>query len=359
MLREIKIDLQYQPTIPGPPPQEGNLYQRACNGDEKTVSHWRDTWIKNYQAAKDHFGDFGSKSMGLLYGANRHKPAIVIGSGPSLKHSIKALKENAESKFPVMTVSCMHNFGLFEDSGFHADYYLSLDAGDIVFDDMSEGCKEKAGYYWEKTKGKTLVAYAASPPELWTKWQGDVYLFNTLMPDPEVRKIKEGIAKFTSYISCGGNALGGCMYVAKALMGSAEIMYVGADFCFDYDDTFHSYKTKYDDPGTYIRAVDVFGNMRKTWQSYMNFKFWFDHIACNVPGSWVNCSEGLMGAYRDGNIAQFKYMPLEKALIPYQSADTLFIEERDASGKITGNRTPLSVGDYWANPLNERDFTFF
>ena len=358
MLRTIDIDLQYQQTIPGPPPREGDLYRKAAAGDKSTIGHWKDTWEKNFKDAKDHFGELGSKSFGQLHGINRHKPAIVIGSGPSLKHSMEALKENRGSPSPVLSISALHNFGYFEDEGCHADYYLSLDSGGVVIDDVSETRNQDGKFYWEKTKGKTLLAYAASDPRLWELWQGDIYLFNTLVPDPEVRKMKDKVEVFTHYISCGGNALGACMYAAKAVMGSSAIMYVGADFAFDYDNTFHSYKTQYDNPGRYITAVDVFGNTRKTWQSYMNFKYWFDHVACNVPGSWVNCSEGLMGAYREGNIQQYEYKSLHDALIPYESADVLFLEEKKANGESL-SRTPFNLADFWANPKNDKNVTFF
>ena len=61
--------------------------------------------------------------------------------------------------------------------------------------------------------------------------------------------------------------------------------------------------------------MDVFGNRVKTWKSYYNFKVWFDYIAENVPGTYINCTEGgIFGAYRDGNIKAVKQMPLQTFL---------------------------------------------
>jgi hypothetical protein len=161
MLKTIEIDLIYQPLIDGPPQSQDQLYSQACSGDEVTVNTWREIWLRNYKAAKERFGSFGDKSIGQLHGINLNKPAIVLGSGPSLKENIDALKDNAQMKNPVLTVSCLHNFGYLEDEGIHADYYLSLDSGPIVVSDVSEGRKEKAEHYWEKTKGKKLLAYVA------------------------------------------------------------------------------------------------------------------------------------------------------------------------------------------------------
>lgn len=360
MLKEIKIDLLYQRLIDGPPPRLGDPYKNACRGDKDTIEAWRDTWVKNYQAAKDHFGELKSKTIGSLYGINRQRPCIVVGSGPSLADALPTLKANSESDNPVMVVSCLHNFGLFEDHGFHADYYLSLDSGKIVLDDIAEGREAVPDYYWEKTKGKTLLAYASSDPGLWANWQGEVMLFNALIPDAEIMGKKKEIENFTHYISSGGNALGACLYVAKALMCSDPIMFVGADFCFGYDNTFHSYKTHYDNVGQYIMWRDVYGIPRKTWASYLNFKFWFDDRACNVPGNYINCSGGLLGAYDEGNIKQFQYMPLNKALEPYVSHDVLYLEKVDGTGKrIAGEKEPFKTRDYWDNPNYNVDVTFF
>lgn len=329
MLREIKIDLQYQNAIPGPPPAQGDLHQNACRGDNATIAHWREAWLKNCQANKERFKSFAEHSVGKLHGLNRNKPAIICGSGPSLKHSIEALKENAEMEHPLLNVSCLHNFGYFEDNGFHADFYLSLDAGEIVLKDVFESRDKSPEHYWEQTKGKKLLASVLSPPKLFDLWQGEIYLFHTIIPEPTLHAELQAIESFRHYFSCGGNALGACFYAAKCLMSSDLIHFVGADFCFDYDDKFHSYATAYDKPGGYVMMTDVFGMPRKSWPSYLNFKFFFDWVACNIPGRYVNCSEGLLGAYKEGNIQQFQYMSLKDALLPYKAAEKVYLERRD------------------------------
>src|SRR3954466_8461900 len=115
MLREIKIDLQYQPLIEGPPPHHGDPMAIACRGDDATIKSWRETWLKNCKMNKEKFGSFAEHSVGRLHASNQHKPAIICGSGPSLRHSIDALRENSKMEHPLLTVSCLHNFGYFED----------------------------------------------------------------------------------------------------------------------------------------------------------------------------------------------------------------------------------------------------
>lgn len=332
MKRNVDIVLEYQPPIDLIPPNYGDIYKQACSGDKVTVETWRKTWVDHYRSAKDRFGNFAEKSYGQLFGINRHKPAIVIGSGPSLKYSLEALKTISERQNPLLMVSCLHNFGLFEDQGFHADYYLSLDSGGVVIDDVSESRNKDGGFYWEKTKGKKLLAYVASDPRLFDLWQGEIYLFNCLLPDMALREEIGKIERFSHYISSGGNALGACMYTAKAVMGSSEIIYVGADFCFDYDHKFHAYQTHYDNVdgkgiGTVIRWPDVFGNARATWPSYLNFKFWTDWVAMNVPGNWASASEGLLGAYPEGNLRRIKMAPLNLLTEHYRIAEEVDLGE--------------------------------
>jgi hypothetical protein len=64
--------------------------------------------------------------------------------------------------------------------------------------------------------------------------------------------------------------------------------------------------------------VDVWGNSVLTWQSYYNFKSWFDWVASQVPGIYFNCTEGgLLGSYPEGNIAQIHQMRLSDFLRMY------------------------------------------
>lgn len=352
MLKTINIDLLYQQLIDHPPLTTDQLHANACSGDANTVDHWRETWIANMKANKEACGSFAENTVGKLYNHNKHRSAIVIGSGPSLAESLDGLRQNQKLKDPLLTISCLHNFGYFVDEGIKVDYYVSLDAGPIVLSDVSEGRKKKD--YWKDTKDCTLIAYTCTDPKLLKKWQGKIYYFNTIIPDEPIRGALESIEKFTHYVSTGGNALGACMYIAKAIMGSLAIMYVGADFCFSYDNKFHSYSTGYDNLGSYVIHPDVFGVPRKTWVSYLNFKYWFDKIAMTVPGDWINCSYGLLGAYLGGNIRYFKYMSLETALVPYEMTETVQIEDKD--GK---NRQGLDLAEFFSDTQYSKDIAFF
>ena len=373
MKRTIDIELSLQPGIDAVPPQYGDPYKQACTGDGITIETWRKTWTDNYKFTHDRFGSLGDNSVGQLYGINRHRPCVVVGSGPSLKDAIPALVKNKLQPNPVTTISCLHNFGYFEDEGCHSDYYITLDAGDIVLDDVWQGRKHPAEYYWEKTKDKILLASAVTPPKLFDAWKGKVYLFNILLPDLPLRQEFAKVEVFNHYISCGGNALGGCVYLAKTLFGSGEIIIVGGDFCFGYTHQFHSYETPYDNikgkgVGNVIRWPDIYGISRVTWPSYLNFKFWFDWLTLNIPGRWSSASEGIFGSYPEGNLKSVRYGILENLLETYQTADVLNIGEYQfvngvMSPKVDEKgvmiKTPKLVSEIWKDPKQPMEITFF
>lgn len=352
MIKNIDIDLIYQPFLQAPPMAPEQLQQQATSNDSGTMSYWGETWIKQTKANKEFFTNFGDRSISKLYGINQHKPAIIIGSGPSLKYAIRDLKINQNLANPLLTISCLHNFGYFQDEGVKVDYYLSLDSGEVVIKDMSEGRNQED--YWEDTKDKKLLAYVGSHPDLFKKWQGEIYLFNTLLPSGELREQIDGVEKFTSYISSGGNALGACMYIAKEYMGSPTIMFVGADFCFSWDNQFHSYKTSYDELGQIVIHPDVFGIPRKTWTSYLNFKFWFDKVAMMVPGTYINCSFGLLGSYLGGNIKHFQYASLETAMAQYIQTEQVTI-----ISNATNEKSTLYLKDFYKDTQNPDGTVFY
>lgn len=315
MIKKVEMEFQFKNTILAAPQSSKEQYSQACSNDTVTVNHWRDKWIGNVKANKEKFGSFKEHGVGKLFGTNKLKPCIVVGSGPSLANNIQGLKDT----HGIPIVSCLHNYQYMVDNGINVDYYVSLDAGAVVIDEISEGGKLTHAEYVESTKDKTLLAFVGSNPKLFENWKGKVYLFNCPVPDPSYHDEIEKLEKFHTLVSTGGNVLGACTYIAKAILGSNPIIFTGADFCFSYTRKFHAWNSKYDaDIGEAIRGIDVWGNSVLTWQSYYNFKVWFDWLAASVPGLYINCTEGgLLGSYPEGNIVQIKQMTLEDCLWMY------------------------------------------
>jgi hypothetical protein len=298
------MDLEFLPYLNEAPVQPAQLQKQAVSNDETTIQAWKETWIKNAQVNHKNAGTFLDSHLGTQFGRFRNQPAIVLGSGPSLKNSIEALKQN--ETIPV--ISCLHNFHYLVDNDIKVDLWVTLDSGEVTIEEISEGGKHSPEYYKEKTKGQTLAAFISSDPGLIETWQGEITWFNCGIPDLEIKAAFEKLEKFEVYVSNGGNVLGAAMYIAKAFWGCNPIAYSGADFCFDYVKKFHPWDSKYDGKlGKALIANDIFGNKVYTWQSYHNFKGWFEGVSMKCPGIWINISEGgSLGAYPNGLIPSIR-----------------------------------------------------
>jgi hypothetical protein len=316
MRKLVEMEFEFNNTIPKPPAGARDMYKQACANDAITVDHWRDKWIANIQANHKRYGSFGEHGIGKLFGIFDKKPVIVAGAGPSLKNSIEGLKDSGG----IPIISCLHNFHFMVDNGIPVDYYVTLDAGEVTVEEISEGGSKTHEEYLKATEGKTLLAFIGTHPKLLESWKGKILFFNCPMPDESIMKEVDAIEVFHTYVSTGGNVLGACAYIARAITGCMPLVFVGADFCFSYIKKFHAWDSKYDaNVGDAIRAIDVFGNRVLTWQSYYNFKIFFDWLVCTVPGIYINCTEGgLLGAYPEGNIAQIQQMELKSLIRMYR-----------------------------------------
>jgi hypothetical protein len=326
VVKKLEIWCEYQDYIDHPPVAPQGLYQQACSNDKVTIDSWRGTWVRQYKENHELFGPFKARSIGQLFQKHLHQPAVLVGSGPSLKENAHFLKDNPG----LVVISCLHNFHFLEDLGVKVDYYVTLDAGPITIEEVSEGGKEDIDY-WAKTEGKTLLAYAATHPDLLKKWRGEIYFYNAPIPDPALTDELEQVEKFNVHVSNGGNVLGACLYIAKGYLGCSTTIFVGANFAFSYNEKFHGWDSKYDDKlGHYIRLTDVYGNKVKSWASYRNFKSFFEYVAMSVPGEYINCTEGgTFGSYPDGNLRAVKQMDLKDCLDRFRISEHLRVQAED------------------------------
>ena len=307
------VILELQPGIPQPPLTLGQMYKSACASDDQTIVHWREIWLNNMRKNKARFGSFAENGIGTIFGKMDGRPCIIAGAGPSLALNIGKLKNRPKT---MGLVSCLHSFHAMEDAEACPDYYVTLDAGPITVEEVTEGGTKTADEYWAITKDRTLVAYIGTHPELLEKWQGKVVFFNAPIPDNVLRDEIEKIEPYYQWISNGGNVLGACMYLAKGWLGSPTTIFIGADFSFSNRDKrrFHAWDSKYDASiGNTLRTSDIYGNSVHTWPSYWNFKLWFDYVTMTLPGFYINASEsGIFGAYKEGNIDSVKQFTIDK-----------------------------------------------
>lgn len=321
-MRKAEVYLEYAPLIAGPPVDPQALYQNACASDGPTIEHFRHQWLGNAAANKQRFGSFADHSIASEFNKYRYGPAIVAGSGPSLKVNAHELKNRGQ----IPLVSCLHNFHYLEDAGAAPEYYVTLDAGPITIGEVTIGGTKTPEEYWEMTKDRTLVAYIGTHPDLLKLWKGKILFFNAPVPEQNFMDEMDKIEHFSVYMSSGGNVLGACLYFARAILGTYHSIFVGADFSFGYDKAFYSWKDPHYDAsmGQTIRVRDIYGNSVHTWPSYWGFKQYFDSVALRIPGVYYNCTEGgALGAYDQGNILGFKYMDLKDCLKNFNMNDEI------------------------------------
>jgi hypothetical protein len=312
MLKTVKMDLEYLPTIDHAPQSAQQLHNQAASNDDPTIEAWRDIWIKNFKENHRTNGPFCDNPLGEIYGEAHLKSAIVVGSGPSLANNVETLATAGD--IPIL--SCLHNFHYMVDHNVPVNYFVTLDAGEVTIEEISEGGKHDHEYYLEKTKDFTLLAFVGSSPNLIKSWRGKILWFNCPIPDERTKQAFDETEVFHNYTSNGGNVLGSCVYIAKAYMGASTLCYVGADFAFGYTKNFHPWPSKYDGKlGRVVTTNDCWGNKVYTWQSYANFKGWHESITMRCPGEWINCTEGgTFGVYPNGLIRNIKHKPLKEFL---------------------------------------------
>ena len=130
--------------------------------EANTFRFFQDIWIENTKQAKKRFGSFADFGVGKLHGLIPHKPAVIIGSGPSLTKNYAELLR--AKKQGITTISCLHNYPYLLDRGIVCDYYVTIDALELVTNQISDGGKESRDYYIESTKDKKLIAATWTHP---------------------------------------------------------------------------------------------------------------------------------------------------------------------------------------------------
>ena len=111
-LRTVEMDFEFSNEIDAPPKNPKELFSQACSNDKTTVETWSKQWLEQIEANHKRFGSFKDHGIGELYKLNYLKPAIVVGSGPSLKENALLLKNT----YGIPVISCLHNFHYFIDN---------------------------------------------------------------------------------------------------------------------------------------------------------------------------------------------------------------------------------------------------
>lgn len=308
----VQMMLSYQPYVTQAPINKQQQWDQACSSDKVTSESWRDLWLE-YIGENVRENGADDRTVGDMYGDHACLPCLCVASGPSLKRNFDQVREVPE-RIPV--ISCLHSFHKFVDSDTRCNAFVTLDAGDVVIKELSEGGRHPEQYYWDATKDHTLIAGLVTPPDLIRRWKGEVRFFNATIPDDRFMEEMPKITKNQWVYSVGGNTFGAAMYHAAWVWGCRELALVGADFAFDYMHKFHPWDTDYDQKfAGLVPCTDVYGNRVYSWPSYQNFRMWTEFQAqgsfANHHVRIVNCTEGgTLGAYPHGNVMWVQQMTL-------------------------------------------------
>ena len=180
--------------------------------------------------------------------------------------------------------------------------------------------------------------------------QGKIQFFNAPITDQGLRDEINKIEPFNVWVESGGNVLGAATMITKGFLGSNVSIFVGADFAFGYDKKFHSWDSPYDKKfsGGFLWP-NVYGIKVYTWQSYFNFKVWFETVVCHRGhGFFINATEGgILGAYQEGNIMQITQMDLAEVFRRY---NLYLTRPKDQKGKEIYSH---SIPDTFRDPTKE------
>lgn len=304
LAQSVPMILSFQPYVTQAPVNKDQQWDQACSADKTTSDAWRDTWLDHIKRNISE-NDADARTVGEMYGDYAYLPALCVASGPSIKKNFQHIKKVPE-KIPV--ISCLHSFHKFVDTQTRCNAFVTLDAGDIVLKELSEGGEKPSQYYWDATKDYTLVSGLVTPPELIRRWKGEIRFFNATIPDDDFMDQLPKITKNQWVYSVGGNTFGAAMYHAAWVWGCRELALVGADYAFDYMHKFHAWDTDYDTQFQgLVPCTDVYGNRVYSWPSYQNFRAWTEFQCQGAYANHhiriVNCTEGgTLGAYPHGNV---------------------------------------------------------
>lgn len=310
------------------------------DSNEITLYSWRNDWLKNLKANKEHFGYFHrDNSVKIFFNELINDAIILVGAGPSLEGNIGYLTLAKEKGIKIM--ASHHALMYLAEIGVKPDYVCVLDAGAMwdeyfAFDKLD--CSDVP-----------LLADMVCNAEQLKKWKGPVKFFRSAIPDAAVvgkfikmemdRVVK--MERSGSVIEVGGHVMGAMMSLAKGILNANTIIFTGADYCFSPQNKFYPFDHKidkevdgkyFDKPGELLPAppqaqgqiMDIFGNVVYSTNAYLGFKNVLDQgIKLNKATSlsqggdldFINaCEGGALGALNGGNSRWMTYLRLEEAI---------------------------------------------
>jgi len=306
---------------------------------------WYPTWIhngmENYQTIKK---DFSKKNCCITsHPRPMNRPAIIIGSGPSLDEAAPLLKDWKHPIFsPTSALFSILRWGR------KPDYACAFDSLWSLYEDF----KFKK-YSWE---GTTLITHPNAEPKLLEAWKWNKYYFRRMFQGHEFFELT--FPMMFPWIKIGfrftGCVVNNAVSIASFL-GFSPIFLVGVDFGWKdkkntksttWEETKDGWVMQPNIPMSDTRKCIEYRNGTFTHPEYISFKRGLlGIINSEMETDFVNCSNGLVDELAEANIEEviknqgYGDYGIDKELQRQKSIEFINIESNKIIGGEDENNT--------------------
>lgn len=301
----------------------GNLHDKE-QGNNKV-------WENNCRKNLKWLDESKDKVVGSIDYMLKHEgQAIVfVGMGPSIKKSVKYLK-NLDERFVIVATNSSAKYLL--DRGVKPHYVIALDGkpGSWTLN-LGKRAKDIIGIFSTTVENSAL-----------DEWPGKIMVVPyAIGPKSLKRKIEE---KYGQSFPGGGNAINGAVLIFTYKTASTIFLFVGNELSFN--NRYYADRENVHDKETKFFAKDVNGKKVRTQFPLWEYKVWLENLASMLYGEYwfCNCSEGILGVEVDGSVLPFiAQMSLPEAIeevkyawdcekLPIEDRAKLLYEEAYESG---------------------------
>lgn len=215
---------------------------------------------------------------------------IFVGMGPSIKRSVKHLK-NLDSRFVIVATNSSAKYLL--DRGIKPHYVVALDGKPGPWTmDLGDKAKDIVGIF------STTV-----DPSALSEWPGKIIVVPyAIGPKSMKDKITD---RFGKSFPGGGNAINGAVLIFVEKTEATIFLFVGNDLSFGK--RYYADRDNKHDEETKFFTKDINGKKVRTQFPLWEYKVWLENLASMLRGDYwfCNCSEGILGVEVDGSHLDF------------------------------------------------------
>lgn len=257
--------------------------------DSGTYDVWKANTLKNLKWLKKN----KDKVVGSIDKMDRHsgQAAIFVGMGPSIKKSIKHLR-NLDPKFIIVATNSSAKYLI--DHGITPHYVIAIDG--------------QPGSWTLKLgdKAKDIIGLFGTnvDPQALEDWPGKIVVIPHGVKSKRITN--KVIEQYGPPFPGGGNSINGATLVFVMKTEVSIFLYVGNELSFKKQ-YYADRKCKHDYDAVKFYAKDIHGKRVYTMFPLYEYKIFLENLASQGHGdySFINCSGGIFGTDVDGELLPF------------------------------------------------------